>query len=60
MIGYGCLVHLVGLAGLFGMNLLSGYENHPHAFYQVTLAMTMAMVGMFGAAMWYGVRAKLV
>lgn len=45
--------------GLFGMNLLSGLESHPSAFYVVTVVGGVAMLAVLGAIVMYGVKVKL-
>jgi hypothetical protein len=47
-------------AGVFGMNLLSGLEAHPRAFWRVLTGLAGGMVALFGAAGWWGNRAKVL
>ena len=46
--------------GLFGMNLLSGFENHGSMFYVVTSLGGLVMISMLGLAIFYGSHAKLL
>lgn len=41
------------------MNLLSGLEAHPSAFYVVTVVGGVAMLAVLAAVVAYGVRVKL-
>jgi len=56
-----CVVAMGALVtGVFGMNLLSGWEMHPSLFYKVTTLMGVAMVAVLGGAMLYAVKGKLL
>lgn len=55
VVGVGALV-----TGAFGMNMLSGLETHPKAFWGVFTGLAGAMVALFMAAIWYGVKGKVL
>jgi hypothetical protein len=42
------------------MNMLSGLETHPKAFWGVFTGLAGAMVALFMAAIWYGVKSKVL
>lgn len=46
--------------GLFGMNLLHGFENHQSFFYHVTLGLGVSMLIMLGGALLYGIKCNLI
>lgn len=54
VVSVGCLV-----TGLFGMNLLSGLEAHPSAFYIVTVAGGVTMAAILALAFVYGIRCNI-
>jgi len=54
VVSFGCLV-----TGLFGMNLLSGVEAHPSAFYLVTVIGGVTMAAVLALAFIYGIRSNI-
>ncbi|GAB5036288.1 mitochondrial magnesium transporter mrs2p [Nannochloropsis oceanica] len=54
VVSFGCLV-----TGLFGMNLLSGMEAHPSAFYVVAVVGGVTMAAVLALAFIYGVRSNI-
>ena len=41
------------------MNLLSGWEAHPSAFYLVTVVGGGIMIAVLALAFWYGIRSHI-
>ena len=54
VVSFGCLI-----TGLFGMNLLSGMEAHPSAFYVVAVVGGVTMAAVLALAFTYGVRSNI-